>query len=278
MAWVRSQGDVEELVVASDSRLRAGYAWDAAPKILALPRNDAVVAFAGATEIAYPMMIQAVNTVGAWERAFNRGQPLEDLKGHLIRVFNHMLAQMTDRREIQGSFTPDAIFLVAGFSWKSQEFRIWTVHWDASISRFTLRRAGSWRAQSGRKKTATLVGDEVVKARDILVEKLRAKGRLTTGGFNWEPLEVLIELIEDPDCPTIGGSPQVVKIYKSLKVVPFAVPWQGADGTDVLTVLGRPLLDYESPNRFPRLPVDLTKMNEGLKQPVRRRRPQGKES
>ncbi len=269
MAWVR--GDAEELIVASDSRLRAGYAWDTAPKILPLPRNDAVVAFAGTTEIAYPMMIQAVHTVSAWERAFNRGQPLEDLKGHLIRVFNHMLDQMTDRNELQGSFTPDAIFLLAGFSWKTQEFRIWTVHWDASISRFTFRRAGSWRAQSGRHKIGTLVGDEVAKARDILVEKLRAKGRLSTGGFDWEPLEVLVQLIEDPSCPTIGGSPQVVKIYKSLKVVPFTVPWKQADGTPVLTVLGRPLLDYESPNRFPRLPLDLTKTQEGLEQPLRRR-------
>ena len=57
----------QELLVASDSRLRGGYAWDAAPKLLRLPRGDSVLAFAGQTDFAYPLMLQAWNAGGIME-------------------------------------------------------------------------------------------------------------------------------------------------------------------------------------------------------------------
>jgi len=56
-------GSVTEMIVASDSRLSGGQAWDGNPKILMLPRSDAVLAFAGYTGVAYPLMIQAYNAI-----------------------------------------------------------------------------------------------------------------------------------------------------------------------------------------------------------------------
>lgn len=53
MAWLRTVGDVRELVIASDSRLSGGQYWDANPKIMLLPRSDAVLSFAGSTSDAY---------------------------------------------------------------------------------------------------------------------------------------------------------------------------------------------------------------------------------
>mgnify|MGYP000962023504 FL=1 len=63
VAWVRSVGKSEELVFASDSRLAFGARWDCCPKILALPRNDSAISFAGDTHYAYPVMLQAIAAV-----------------------------------------------------------------------------------------------------------------------------------------------------------------------------------------------------------------------
>ena len=53
VAWVRTANNgYEELVVAADSRIRSGGVLDCAPKLLALPRNDSVLAFAGDTYYA----------------------------------------------------------------------------------------------------------------------------------------------------------------------------------------------------------------------------------
>jgi hypothetical protein len=63
MAWARSMGDIRELIVASDSRLGGGQFWDANPKVMLLPRNDCVISFAGDTNDAYPIMLQAYNAI-----------------------------------------------------------------------------------------------------------------------------------------------------------------------------------------------------------------------
>ena len=87
--WVRSVGQIRELVVASDSRLSGGQYWDANPKIMLLPRSDSVLSFSGNTNDAYPFMLQAWNAVKMYAPAENRAMDIADLKGHLIRVFNH---------------------------------------------------------------------------------------------------------------------------------------------------------------------------------------------
>jgi hypothetical protein len=250
MAWVRVAGAAEELVVASDSRLRGGFAWDAAPKLLPLPRNDSVLGFAGSTDYAYPLMLQAANTVMSRGKSLNRGQPLEELKGHLLRVMNGMLDQFKEP-PVAGHQTPDALFLLAGFSWKSQAFRIWTLHYDRSIPGFTFRPAKSWRGGHDR-KTLAVVGDSVDAAKNKLVALLRDRKKLSAGSFDLEPLEVLSAMIRDKRYVSIGGYPQVVKVYKSLSTVPFCVRWTDA-GSERLTLLGRPLLNYEFPDRFPTL-------------------------
>lgn len=244
MAWVRSTGGIEELVIASDSRLRP-FAWDAAPKIMPLPRNDSVIAFAGSTFYAYPMMIQVVNTVASWDKALNRRQPLEELKGHLIRVLNRMLEEMNDLPpEIPE--VPDAFFLLAGFSWKSQEFQLWTLHFDSGRGgAFTFRPASRWK-RGNQAKVLAIVGDHVAEAKARLTEMLKELGKLTSGGFDMEPFKVLSDMVDSHEYDTIGGHLQLVKIYRHLQVVPFVIERNG-----VRSLLGRPLLDYEQPDRFP---------------------------
>lgn len=247
LAWVRSIGGIEELVVASDSRLRP-FAWDTAPKILPLPRNDSVVAFAGDTFYAYPMMLQMVNTVASWNKAANRRQPLEELRGHLVRVLNRMLEEMSDLPPALAE-DPAAYFLLAGFSWKSQQFRIWTLHFDPAIGGFTFRPASRWGGGND-KKLLAIVSDQADQAKKRLTAILKELGKLSGGGFDMEPLMVLMDMVDATEYDTIGGHIQLAKIYTFLQVVPFVVERNG-----VRSLLGRPLLDYEQPERYPTIAI-----------------------
>jgi hypothetical protein len=90
VAWVRTVNTVEELVFASDSRLRFGQAWDCCPKILTLPRTDCLISFAGDTHYAYPLMLQMNNAIDMYPPSRMRRVDIEDVRGHTLRVFNQM--------------------------------------------------------------------------------------------------------------------------------------------------------------------------------------------
>lgn len=79
--WARTVGGIREMVVASDSRLSGGQPWDANPKIMLLPRSDAVLSFGGDTDDAYPLMLQVWNAINMFDPAKNRSMYLADLKG-----------------------------------------------------------------------------------------------------------------------------------------------------------------------------------------------------
>lgn len=231
--------------------MRAGYAWDAAPKIVPLPREDSFIAFAGSTNIAYPMMLQAVNTVGSWGPALTRQQPLDEMKGHLLRVFDRMLAEFSDEVPELPSPADEALFLLGGWNWTTKQFRVWTLHFDSHIGRFTFRPATPW-SGGNEAKVLAFAGDEVADAKLRLEHRLRDVDKLKSGGFDMEPLSVLADMIRDPMLPTIGGIPQVLKVYQSATSVPFVVPWIDPQGVEIRSLLGRPLLDYERP-RYPEL-------------------------
>ncbi len=240
MAWVRNLGSIRELVVASDSRLSGGKFWDSNPKIMLLPRSDAVLSFAGDTHDAYPLMLQVYNAILMHGPALDRSMDLAHLKGHL------------GPRHQQGAILryqfADATFMLSGYSWRQKRFRVWTLHYHNGAEGFTFRPTRPWRGQSGHTKEIAFVGDErVVKAaKSALVDRLRAKGKLTDGGLDMEPLEVLRDLLRSQDYPEIGGAPQVVKIYEHMNAHPFPVHWPDACGG--LTVLGRQLMPYETFN------------------------------
>jgi hypothetical protein len=248
MAWIRDLGDTRELVVASDSRLSGGQFWDANPKIMMLPRSDCVISFAGSTSDAYPLMLQAYNAILNFEKLRTRATDLGHLRGYLVRVFNHS-------REFISHFPvgqsqpdpPEAVFMLAGYSWRSKVFRIWTLHYDASIRRFTFRPAKPWQGQAGEQsKMIAFVGDDepVQQAKSLLLERLRATGRLQQGGLNMEPFDVLRDIIRSTRFPSVGGAPQIVKIYEHMNATPLGVHWPSKASGQV-SLLGRPLMRYE---------------------------------
>jgi hypothetical protein len=245
--WARSVGGVREMVVASDSRLSGGQHWDANPKIMLLPRSDAVLSFGGDTDDAYPLMLQAWNAIEMFGPAKNRSMDLADLKGHLIRVFNHsrkFIGDLPRGQDVPND--PGAIFAISGYSWRTRRFHIWKLFYDPSIRRFTFRPAGEWGGQDAEAhKLVDYLGDDdaIDEAKRRLVAVLRQKEKIARGSFDMEPFEVLRDIIRSKSFPSVGGPIQMVKIYEHANAVPVGVLWP--DKTGSVSLLGRPLMAYE---------------------------------
>lgn len=248
MAWIRDLGRSKELVVISDSRLSGGRWWDAGPKIMILPRTDAVLSFAGDTADAYPLMLHISDAIRSFAKSADRSLDLADAKGHLIRVINLTRSAVTStHNRFKGPNVADAVFMLSGYSWRQKRFRIWTLHYDSNISRFTFRPSSPWPAQGSHHKEIVYIGDhEVIEdAKFRLTSLLALNGKLGTGGLDMEPLEIMRDMLRSNLYPSIGGSPQVVKIYEHQNVNVFPVYWPDKLSQQ-RTALGRPLLEYES--------------------------------
>ena len=94
------------------------------------------------------------------------------------------------------------------------------------------------------KRLFAIAGDSIPEAKKRIVELLKAKNKLQGGGLDMEPFEVLRDMIRDGSDPRIGGSPQIVKIYRHMNANAYPAWWPDRASGRV-TLLGRPLLDYE---------------------------------
>lgn len=243
MAWIRTVSDTQELVFASDSRLRAGQSWDVAPKIFTLPRSDALISFAGETDYAYPLMVQMAQAIGFFPASRDRRSDISVAKGIALKVFNEMRAAIHDLP--RGATTPGdpgVRFIFGGYQWREKRFQIWELHYDASIDRFTFRPSTMW-GGGNRNRLLALVGDATEEARDRLRALLRSRGQLPGIGFDMEPFEVLRDMIRNNVHPAIGGAPQVGKVYSYMHSQLFSVAWPDAAGAQ--HALGRRALDFE---------------------------------
>lgn len=248
IAWVRQIKDCEELWIASDSRLAGGMRWDECPKIILLPRSDAAIAFAGDTSYAYPLMLQLSYAIASHTRSSDGAMDIHDLKGHLLHLFRSLKTGVTALPT--GDLGPDVQFLFCGYSWIQKTFALWRIHYNTVRKDFDAYSAGDF--FHGLRKIA-FAGDWADYAKKRLITLLRARygdncERLTPRAFGMEPFEVLRDTFReksgDMAC-SIGGPPQVVKIYQHMNARPLAVKWTVGDMPRI-TVLGRALLDYEN--------------------------------
>jgi len=203
-------------------------------------------------------MLQAVAAISQHAKLLNRGIDLEELKGHLLRVLNSMVLLIHDLPHGVEN-VPDTTFLLAGWSWRRNQFKMWLLHYDASIRKFTFRPAGRWRSLNKQKELA-FTGDYKSEYKERLIALLRKKSKLQGGGFDMEPLEVLRDMLRDSTFDLIGGAPQVIKVYRYSGCKPFAVFWPNKTAATV-NLLGRPLLHYEQADHGV-LDVDTMKTSE----------------
>lgn len=241
--FVRRVRGYEELVVASDSRLSGGKAMDFAQKVFQLPRSDALFAFAGDTEYAYPLMMQMLRAVDGYPFSADRRLPLPKLKGHTLRVFQQTYASIHSLPYGQRHpDAPDNYFLLGGYDWQTHRFQAWRLSFDESKRVFVYRPiigpAGN---------PFFFASDDRVAVKKAIerTNRLLAERQKTPDEIDMEPFEVLAELIRDDTHFSIGGAPQIGKVYAHLNTQLFQVLWPaGADGS-IPHVAGRPLLPDE---------------------------------
>ena len=247
IAWVRKLAEgAEELLIAADSRLCGGFRLDCCPKIMMLPRSDSAICFAGETEYAYPLMLQLYLAIDAHSPLRDRSMDIHEMKGHALRVFNSMRDSV--HSYVSGMENPGTSFILGGYSWKKKSFSIWHIHYKKQEERFACRKAGNW---IGNFENIFFAGDWAREAQRRLVALLRERHDLTANGskalgFDMEPFEVIRDMLyESKPEHTIGGPPQLVKIYQHMNARPIAVFWPNKESRKV-SLLGRPLLDYEN--------------------------------
>ena len=239
-AWVRKINNAEELVFVTDSRLRSFGSWDCNPKIFTFSRTDCVICFSGDTVFSYPMMIQLKNEIELNPKIEGRHQRLTVFKGVILNILNGMLEHKSDYE------IPDVDFLFGGYCWHSQEFKLWRFVYQKNIQKFTQHSVKFWKGVKGSIKVA-FTGDYLDDAKERLVNLLKERGTFENGALDMEPLEVIRDMLLEPDAETkyhlIGGAPQMVKVYKSLNRVPFGVKWQ-INKQERITLFGNPIKTF----------------------------------
>ena len=256
MVWLREREECEQLIFAADSRLRFGCAWDCCPKILILPRSDSAICFAGDTQHAYPLMLQMISAINFYPKSRNRAMDLFDMKGHTLRVFNKMRDYIHNLPvgEKQPAH-PETTFLLGGFSWVKKKFVIWRLHYQRGIESFTYHQIKKWKGIRGRNNPKfgkrchiAFAGDKehILVAQEKLIVLLRDKYiDNEVPFFDMEPFEVLCSMLRTSDeNSSIGGPPQLLKIFEHMNCIPYGVYWPSREKGKI-SILGRPLIGYE---------------------------------
>jgi len=194
-------------------------------------------------------MLQLQSAVKMHPKIASRAYDLAHLKGHVLRIFNAMWKSISELPA--GRRTPDpaeARFILAGYSWRYESFKIWTIYFDRGANEFRFREASLHRNNGGGNKYFMFIGDDANEANARVYELLRERNRIKSVGLLMEPFEVLTEFIRDGTKPYIGGAPQVYKIYSHLNTLPYNVYWPSR-GARTMSFAGRQLLPYER-NKF----------------------------
>lgn len=283
IAWTRTIAGCEELVFVTDSRLSGdGLNFDASPKVVPLPRTDCAIAFAGYTGHAYPMMQQLSLAISSHAPLARRTMDLFSVRKHALKIFDAMAGQIrsSDRLSQPADVNPGAEFLFGGYSWIKKEFAFWHFRHSVTEKRFVARPA-EWLVHSdlagavvvrkvkhpreGRRLGRILfAGDQAPLARRMLLERLNQVPE--TAELDWAPFEVVRDMLRDrARAETIGGAPQIVKVYQYMDSAPLGVLWPNA-ATGHVYLQGRQTLGYERTDRFV---LDPDTLNSSAHQPPR---------
>jgi hypothetical protein len=158
---------------------------------------------------------------------------------------------------------PAAEFLLGGYSWVKKRFELWRIHYQASEKTYVADpalwvyfSAGDKRIQLRVKKKRppaylgqiAFAGDQAELGRTLVRDRLTddyLTGR-AIDRIDMQPFEVLREMLRNPKrSHTIGGAPQIVKVYQYSQAVSFAVYWPNKQSGKRF-LQGRPCLGYEN--------------------------------
>lgn len=239
IAWVRKNKDMEELCMIADSCFSGGQRFLAAPKIFPLSRNDCAIACAGATSYSFPVVEHIMKAVELNQKFRDRACDVAEFRHSILDITNKCLIEEQEPEFVDDG--PDFSMIFAGYSWRLKKFCLWEIHYDKYQKKM------NYTTPSTIKRVPfAVIGDMVSKVRHLLYQRLEADGVKDRGFVDMQPLDVLIQMIDDTDANTrsIGGYPQMVKIYPFMRVLPIGFR-QTKNDKNIISYCGRPLLDYE---------------------------------
>lgn len=172
-------------------------------------------------------------------------------------MFEGLREQIHDA--IEGEEIPSAEFLFGGYSWIRKKFMIWHISYSTGMDCFEAHPAKEWKGQPW-----VFAGDEehVIRARLMFSERLNSKGagphQVKKFKIDWEPFEVIRDMLDEVKSDhmkyghgSIGGAPQVLKIYEHLSSQVLGVRWKNKDDCEEHTYIsGRRALGYETPDAW----------------------------
>jgi hypothetical protein len=254
--WLRRNATLRELVIASDSRISGGESWDSCPKVIPLPRPATAIAMSGHATTAYSFLIHALNTCYMLDGHLVGRTDVRYLANELREVFDDNRKHVQDlpigqRRPA----IPDLAVALCGWSWRRSRFDVFTYRFNPtggvaiSSSQRIARQIGF---------SYLLIGDAALEGERRLKKLTRAKQAENLLPFprrgkpfdpseqermyySWEPLQVLHEMCDDDSVRTVGGTPQVTRLYQYGGTEQFV--WRDDDGT--YSFGGRPVLESE---------------------------------
>ncbi|MFZ5956798.1 hypothetical protein ACOXVJ_04695 [Pseudomonas knackmussii] len=269
-AWVRAtKRNVEEVVVCSDSRLSGGGLMDCSPKIFQLPRSDAVLAFSGNTQLAYPILLQMSHAISCHGPMRDGIIDIVPLTTYLKRILNELFHGL---REVvyDDLKEPDTNFLLCGYSWFKKEFIIERFYFNKSNKCFETQPSGKGVGNFGKFR---FIGDVRGEATTRLTQLLRqrygdesvSKESTLMQKYNMEPFEVIRDMLRrSTRVDSIGGAPQIVAVGQHMISKPLGVFWPSMNDRKVY-VNGRPIFDFENIDNWIIDPDTLEKYHKQLK-------------
>ena len=233
IAWVRKKGNTEEICVIADSCFTGGQRFLAAPKIFPLDRGDCVIACAGDTMYSFPVIEHIRQAIPLKQGLKERAIDLSDLLHSIRDITNKVLFQETEKQQEGPNFS----MIIAGYSWKLKKPIIQELRYKKSERRMVLHTP-----QTIKRTPFAVIGDEVKAVRRNIFLRLDAEGIQNNGPVDMQPLDTLLEYITDPAIRSIGGVPQMAKVYPCLNILPFGF----LDEQGQIFHFGRPLMEYET--------------------------------
>ncbi|MEH2484685.1 hypothetical protein [Bradyrhizobium sp. AZCC 2230] len=153
-----------------------------------------------------------------------------------LAIVNQMAALVDDR--ILAQFTKTS-FLVGGYHFDSGRLYQRIVRYNETTGQYEREEFGGIKS-AGKGFSLGFIGDERAAYFKILGKLIHEQQT----ELNFQPLQALSLLLKSQDRNSaVGGSPQVVKVYRHRNYLPYAIRATAAD--DKVTLFGRPLLSYE---------------------------------
>ncbi|MDY6372736.1 MAG: hypothetical protein SPL12_10655 [Bacteroidales bacterium] len=237
IGWVRKLHQTQEICLIADSCFSGGQRFYSAPKIFPMMRGDCAIACAGATVYSFPIVEHIVRALEINGPIRDRAKDFLEIVGLVEDVVNVCLSQEKEKQFESPGFS----MIIAGYSWRQKDSRIFQIEYSKKAHKMVANRA---RTMLGSR--IAFIGDEdiVKKSKSELIRLLQEEKK--EGGNNtidMQPLDVLMDKIESKEISTIGGYPQMVKIYPYMRVLPIGFKSK-TDNT--IYYYGRPLMKYET--------------------------------